>query len=163
MTVCPPFLYGVTNCGDDSAAAVGHTDHDAITPAQGRQVLGSVEHQVRRTSKEQLVLTAGRFSFHRIDDDDAAMAGSLGNGQLHGSGKCPTTTTGEAGFLQASHETVLPGTAAAARHVEGTMGVEMPLQVSWLAQQVVDSLQRWCLAGTKGHLDAPPYSWRRVV
>jgi hypothetical protein len=163
VTLCPPLLHGMTYCSDNSDAAVGHADHDAITATQGGKVLGPVEHQVGRTREQNLVLAAGRLSFHRIDDDDAALAGRLGNGQFHGGGKGSTSTTCEARLFQAGHETVLPGIAAPARHVEWAMGIEMPLQVSRLAQELVGCLQRRCRARTRGHPDALPCWSRRVA
>jgi hypothetical protein len=52
VSVRPPLLHGVTHRGDRCGAAIGHADHNAITTAQGREILGTVEHQMRGTSQK---------------------------------------------------------------------------------------------------------------
>ena len=46
----------------------GHAHHDPRRVHDPRRQLGSVEHQVRRTCHEHVVLAAGRLALHGVDD-----------------------------------------------------------------------------------------------
>ena len=69
----------------DRMPPLRHTDRDGVRAACRRQHLGAVEHEVRRPEKEKLVLVAGGFTLHGVDDDGADGAAGASRRELGGS------------------------------------------------------------------------------
>ena len=93
----------------------GTQTRHASRAAGGGQELRAVEHEVRRTDEEELVLVAGRLPLHGVDHDGAAAARGVRDGELDGGREPGPAAAGQAGGLERRDEGLAPAPGAGRR------------------------------------------------
>ncbi len=126
-----------------------HTDDHPVCADGGGQELGAVEHQVRRTNEQKLVLVAGRLALHAIDEDGAARPSGVGDRELDSGREAGPAPAGQAGGLEHGDEGVTPTMARRSGQRDGTQGGDVTGQVGRIAEQSVAARGPQRLAGAR--------------
>ena len=146
---------GQRDGGRHLLAALGHAHGDPAGPAGRGHQLGAVEHQVRGPEEQQLVLVAGRFALHGVDDDGPAAAGGVGHGELDGGREARPAPARQPGRLERGDERLAPGPPGRGRERHGAQAGHVAGQVGGVTEEVVGRRRRESFVHARSHRSLP--------